>query len=103
MTYEPKSFNAAFTPPSNNPYPEPTSVQLIFKAICLRIVLILSIHLYLNFPKGLFPLGLSVNIFNSILLNINLLLDGMTVGNKDKLILIFNSLLPFRYTHIAAR
>ena len=48
--------------PSNNPYPEsnqPNSSS--------RSILILSSYLCLGLPKGVFPVGLPVNIFKALL------------------------------------
>jgi hypothetical protein len=46
---------------SSNPYPEPN------QPISSRSILILSFHLRLGFLKGLFPVGLPVNILKAVL------------------------------------
>ena len=48
----------------NNPYPE--QKQLIPR-ISLRSILILSAHLRLDLPKGLFPEGVSLKILKALL------------------------------------
>ena len=53
---------------SNNPYPKPNQPnypQLV--PISSRSILILSSHLRLGLPKGLFPVGLSVKILKAVL------------------------------------
>ena len=50
---------------SNNSYPEPN--QPNSPNISSRPILILSSHLRLGFPKGLFPVGLPVKIMKAIL------------------------------------
>ena len=53
---------------SNNSYPEPNQpnyLQLI--PISSRSILILSFHLCLGLPKGLFPVGLPVKILKALL------------------------------------
>ena len=50
---------------SNNSYPEPNQPALIH--ICSRLILILSSHLLLGLPKGLFPVGLPVKILKALL------------------------------------
>ena len=45
---------------SNNPYPEPNQPN----SLSLQI---LSSHLRLSLPKGLFPVGLPVKIFKALL------------------------------------
>ena len=55
---------------SNNPYPVPN--QPHFPAlihISSRYILILSSHLRLGLPKGLFPVGLPVNILKALVLS----------------------------------
>ena len=49
---------------SNNPYPEPNKRN---SSISSRFILILSSHLCLGLPKGLFPVGLHVKIFKALL------------------------------------
>ena len=48
---------------SNNPYPKPTQPNSIFS----RSILMLSSHLRLGLPKGLFPVGVPVNILIALL------------------------------------
>ena len=51
---------------SNNSYPEPNQTQLpALIPISSRSILILSSHLCLGLPKGLFPVGLPVKTFES--------------------------------------
>ena len=47
-------------PHSNNPYPE--RKQLVLIRISLRSILILSSHLRLGLPKGMFPVDVPVKI-----------------------------------------
>ena len=49
---------------SNNPYPESNQPN---SPISSRFILILSPHLHLGLTKGLFPLGLPVNILKALL------------------------------------
>ena len=54
---------------SSNPYPEPNqpnSSQVLIPTF-LRSILILSSHLRLGLPKGLFPVGLPVKILKAVL------------------------------------
>ena len=51
---------------SNNPYPEPNQPNSPHWYISLSI-LILSSHLHLGLPKGLFPEGLAVKILKALL------------------------------------
>ena len=52
---------------SNNPYPEPNQPKLpALIPISSWSILILSSHLRLGLPKGLFPLGLPVKIFSEL-------------------------------------
>ena len=52
---------------SNNPYSEPKSTQfLVLIPISLRSILILSLHLCLGLPTGLFPLGVHVKILTDL-------------------------------------
>ena len=54
--------------PSNNPYPETIQTKfLVLIPISLRFILILSSHLCLGFPKGLFPVGIPVKGLKSLL------------------------------------
>ena len=62
---------------SNNPYPElnqPNSTYWI--PISLRSILILSSHLCLCLPKGIFPVGLHVQILKAFLPSSILLFKG---------------------------
>ena len=55
---------------SNNHYPEPLPTQfLVLIHISLGSILILSSHLRLGVPKGLFPLGLPVKILEALLIS----------------------------------
>ena len=55
---------------SNNPYPEPNQPNLpSLIPISSRSILILSSHLRLGLPKGLFPVGLPVKILKALLLS----------------------------------
>ena len=55
---------------SNNSYPETNQPQFpALKPISSRSILILSSHLRLGLSKGLFPLGLPVNILKELLLS----------------------------------
>ena len=47
---------------SNNPYPEPNQANSSYRYLCLRSILILSSHLRLGLPEGLFPVGVTVKI-----------------------------------------
>ena len=52
----------------NNSYPEAESTQLpALIPISSRSILILSSHLRLGLPKGLFPVGLPVKILKALL------------------------------------
>ena len=53
---------------SNNSYPEPNHF-LVLMPISSRSILILSSHLRLGLPKGLFPVGLPVKILKALLLS----------------------------------
>ena len=50
----------------NNPYPEPDQSN---SPISLWYILILSSHLRLGLPKGLFPVSLTVKILKALLLS----------------------------------
>ena len=53
---------------SSNPYPEPNQPKfLVLIPIYLRSILILSSHLRLGIPIGLFPAGLPVKILKAVL------------------------------------
>ena len=55
---------------SSNPYPEPNQPKLpALTHISSRSILILFSHLRLGLPKGLFPVGLPVNILKALLLS----------------------------------
>ena len=51
---------------SNNSYPEPNQ-PISLHPISSRSILILSSHLRLGLPKGLFPVGLPVKILKALL------------------------------------
>ena len=50
---------------SSNPYLQPN--EFVLAPIYLRFFIILSSHLRLGLPKGLFPVGLPVKIFKALL------------------------------------
>ena len=52
---------------SKNPYPEPNESNSLYWHISTRSILILSSHLRLGLPKGLFPVGLRFKVFKSLL------------------------------------
>ena len=53
---------------SNNSYPEPNQPKLpALIPISSRSILILSSHLRIGLPKGLFPVGLPVKILKALL------------------------------------
>ena len=52
---------------SNNSYPEPNQPNYPHWYISSRYILILSSHLRLGLPKGLFPVGLAVTILKALL------------------------------------
>ena len=52
---------------SNNPYPEPNQPNYPMMPISSSSILILSSHLRLGLPKGLFPVGLLVKILKALL------------------------------------
>ena len=76
----------------NNPYPE-----LIQPKFSLWFILILSSHLRLGLPKGLFPRGLPVKILKVLLPSSflatcpahHILLDSITLTNKKVQTMIF--------------
>ena len=51
---------------SNNPYPEPNPSNSLLIPISSRSILILSSHLHLGLPKGLFPASLPVKILKAL-------------------------------------
>ena len=68
MDYKTRKFNTASTGVSNNPYPEPNQHNpVVLIPISLRFILILSSHLCIGLPKGLFPVGLPVEILKAFL------------------------------------
>ena len=52
---------------SNNPYPEMNQPNSSLVPISLMSILILSSHLRLGLPKGLFPVGLRAKILKVLL------------------------------------
>ena len=66
MTYETRRFNTEFTWPLQKSLFRAKSTQfLVLIPIYLRSILILSSHLRVDLPKGLFPVGLPVQNFES--------------------------------------
>ena len=61
MAYEPGGSMSHSQGLSSNPSPEPKQTQfLVLIPISLRSILILSSHLHLGLPKGLFPADVPV-------------------------------------------
>ena len=85
---------------SNNPYPEPNQTDSSYWCIFLRSILILSSHLHLGLPKGLFPAGkqqilkslLPSSILTTWPIYINLL-DLITLNMLGKRYKLLSSLL----------
>jgi hypothetical protein len=70
----------------NNPYPE------LNKPILLRSIIILSSHIPLSFPKGLFPVVFPANIY------------GITRNNKKLLSIINNDVQELeRFIHLDSK
>ena len=83
---------------SNNPYPEPNQPNSPQPNTSSRTILILSSHLLLGLPKGLFPEGLAVKILKFLLpsfilatcpphLNLLYLITLTTLGERYKLLI----------------
>jgi hypothetical protein len=53
--------------PSTGPYPQPDQSSLYHPILSLRSILILSTHLHLGLPSGLFPSGFPTNILYEFL------------------------------------
>ena len=92
---------------SNNPYPEPNQPPTLIP-ISSRSILILSSHLCLSLPKGIFPVGLPVKILKALLpssilatcpVHLNLL-DFITLtilGERYKLYVCIRCALCWQY------
>jgi hypothetical protein len=69
MAYGTRKFNAAFTRALQLSLSRAESTQfLVLKSICLRYIQILPSHLHLGLPKGIFPVGLLVEILRADLI-----------------------------------
>jgi hypothetical protein len=62
---EPEGSSQCSQEPSTGPYPEPDQSSPYY--LILRSILILSIHLRLDLPSGLFPSGIPTNILYAFL------------------------------------
>ena len=68
MAYETQTFYATFTRTlQKSLFLAESSQFLVFMSISLRFALILSSHLRLGLPKGLFPVGLPAKILKASL------------------------------------
>ena len=94
---------------SSNAYPDPNQTQfLVLIPISLRSILVMSSHLRLGLPKGIFPIGLPVKILKAVLpssilatwpahLNLLDLITLTAVWSRHELWVCFQLIILFEY------